>query len=115
VRCAEKKPAQGWELDQVCRDVIAKAGYEKLIRHRTGHSLSAGPLVHGVGVNIDNLETHDTRELLQGVGFTVEPGVYVPDGAEGKGFGVRLEINVWVDPAGGPRVTSCVQDDVVLV
>ena len=42
------------------------------IKHRTGHSLSAGPMVHGVGVNIDNLETHDTREVLPGVGFTVE-------------------------------------------
>jgi Xaa-Pro aminopeptidase len=64
-------------------------------------------------VNIDDLETHDTRRLIAGVGFTVEPGVYVPDGPEGPGFGVRLEINVHVDPARGPTVTSCVQDEIV--
>lgn len=115
VRLAQQKACRGWELDEVCRQTIISAGYGAHIKHRTGHSLSPGPLVHGSGVNIDNLETHDTRELLPGVGFTVEPGVYIPDGADGPGFGVRLEINVWMDPRRGATVTSCIQDDVVLV
>ncbi|HMN41332.1 MAG TPA: M24 family metallopeptidase [Phycisphaerales bacterium] len=110
-----KQPVQGWELDDAARTVIEKAGYGQYIKHRTGHSLSAGPMVHGVGVNIDNLETHDTRELLPGVGFTVEPGVYIPDGPDGPGFGVRLEINVYADPTAGPRVTSCIQNEIVIV
>lgn len=117
-RWSAKQGVQGWELDDATRGVIERAGYGKFIKHRTGHSLSAGSMVHGVGVNIDNLETHDTREILPGVGFTVEPGVYVPTGPEGgggPGFGVRLEINVYADPASGPRVTSCVQEDVVIV
>jgi Xaa-Pro aminopeptidase len=114
-RWRAKRGVQGWELDDATRTVIERAGYGKFIKHRTGHSLSAGPMVHGVGVNIDNLETHDTREILPGVGFTVEPGVYIPDGPEGPGFGVRLEINVFADPIKGPRVTSCVQNDVVIV
>ena len=42
-------------------------------------------------------------------GFTIEPGLYLPE------FGVRLEINVYADPDKGPVVTSCVQDDVVLL
>lgn len=111
----ERRRAQGWELDDAAREQIVRAGYGEFIRHRTGHSLSAGPMVHGVGVNIDNLETHDTREVLPGVGYTVEPGVYIPDGPDGKGFGVRLEINVYADPETGPRVTSCVQNEVVRV
>lgn len=113
VALAKQRMCRGWELDEVCRKVIVDAGYGAFIKHRTGHSLSPGPLVHGYGVNIDNLETHDTRELLPGVGFTVEPGVYIPDGPEGPGFGVRLEINVWMDPSAGARITSCVQDEVV--
>lgn len=99
----------GWELDEAAMRVIRDAGLSEGIRHRTGHSLSPGALVHGIGMNLDNLETHDTRELLPGVGFTIEPGVYLPE------FGVRLEINVHYDPAAGPTVTSCVQDDVLLL
>lgn len=112
-RHGDRRAVQGWELDDAARAKIVEAGFGPYIRHRTGHSLSAGPMVHGVGVNIDNLETHDTRDLLPRVGFTVEPGVYIPTGPDAPGFGVRLEINLYVDPATGPRVTSCIQDDVV--
>lgn len=106
-RWAAKSPIQGWEVDEAAMAELRGAGFADGIRHRTGHSLSPGPKVHGMGVNIDNTETHDTRELLPGVGFTVEPGLYFND------FGVRLEINLWVDPAKGPVVTSCVQDEVL--
>lgn len=106
-RWRNKQVAQGWELDQASIDVISGAGLGQYIKHRTGHSLSPGPKVHGMGVNIDNLETHDTRELLPGVGFTIEPGAYLPE------FGIRSEINVYVDPAKGPIVTSCMQDEIV--
>lgn len=108
-----KTPVQGWQADEASREQIVNAGYEKFIRHRTGHSLSPGPKVHGIGVNIDNTETHDTREILPGVGFTIEPGIYLPP-SDG-GFGVRLEINVHADPVKGPVVTSCLQKDIVLV
>jgi Xaa-Pro dipeptidase len=104
-----KETVQGWQLDDAARNTLIDAGYEKFIRHRTGHSLSQGPAVHGLGMNLDNLETHDTREMLPGLGFTIEPGLYLPE------FGVRLEINIYADPAKGPVVTSCVQDEVVLL
>ncbi len=105
------RAVQGWQLDDAARNVIIAAGFEKGIRHRTGHSLSPGSLVHGTGMNLDNLETHDTRQMLPGTGFTIEPGIYLPD----ERLGVRNEINVYVDPVKGPVVTSCKQDDVVLV
>lgn len=108
----KKEPIQGWQLDDAARDRLLTASggaYKDFIRHRTGHSLSQGPAVHGLGMNLDNLETHDTREMLPGLGFTIEPGLYLPD------FGVRLEINVYADPVKGPVVTSCIQDDVVLL
>ncbi|MGE0481238.1 MAG: M24 family metallopeptidase [Phycisphaerae bacterium] len=100
---------QGWQLDDAARDVIEHAGYGEFIKHRTGHSLSPGPMVHGLGFNLDNLETHDTRDVLAGLGFTVEPGIYTPS------FGVRLELNMYVDPTDGPVVTSGLQKDVILL
>jgi Xaa-Pro aminopeptidase len=100
---------EGWQLDEAARQAIIDAGFGQYIKHRTGHSLSPGPRVHGIGMNLDNLETHDTREMLPGIGFTVEPGVYLPE------FGVRLEINVYVHPTSGPQITSCIQDEIVLI
>lgn len=107
-----KETIQGWQLDDAARDKLLTASngaFKEFIRHRTGHSLSQGPAVHGMGMNLDNLETHDTREMLPGLGFTIEPGLYLPE------FGVRLEINVYVDPARGPVVTSGLQHDVILL
>ncbi|HYD02502.1 MAG TPA: M24 family metallopeptidase [Phycisphaerales bacterium] len=101
----EGRQAEGWQLDEAARAVIIGAGYGQFIKHRTGHSLSPGALVHGIGMNLDNLETRDTRRMMPGTGFTVEPGVYT------TAFGVRNEINVFVDPVSGPVVTSCVQDE----
>lgn len=97
----------GWQADDAAANVLRASPYGEFVRHRTGHSLSPGPFVHGLGANLDNMETHDTRPLAPGLGFTIEPGLYLPD------FGVRLEINVYMDPEKGPRVTSCVQDEVV--
>lgn len=106
---AAGRAVQGWQLDQAARDTIAGAGLTEFIRHRTGHSLSPGAKVHGMGMNLDNLETHDTRTLLPRIGFTIEPGLYLPE------FGVRNEINAWLDPIKGVEVTSCVQDEVVML
>jgi Xaa-Pro dipeptidase len=105
----DNQRVQGWQLDDAARAVITAAGFADFIKHRTGHSLSAGPRVHGVGVNIDNTESHDTREILPGIGFTVEPGIYLP------AFGVRNEIDVYMHPEKGPVITSCQQDQPVLI
>ena len=108
-RWKSNTPLQGWELDEAARQIFIAAGYQPNIRHRTGHSLSPGPKVHGLGMNLDNLETRDTRLMLPGIGFTIEPAIYFPD------FGVRSEINVFVDRKDGPIVTSCKQDKIELL
>lgn len=112
-----KQRLEGWQLDDAARAVIIEAGFERAIKHRTGHSLSPGKTAHGIGVNLDNMETHDTREVMPGVGYTIEPGIYLPnEKLEGRtGIGVRLEINVYTDPKTGPRVTSCIQDEPLLL
>lgn len=87
----------GWELDNAVRSVIEDAGYGKFFTHRTGHSLDTS--VHGNGVNIDNLETQDARKLIPGLGFTIEPGIYLSE------FGIRSEIDVFIQED-GPVVTT---------
>lgn len=105
-----KTPIMGCEVDDAAMAVFKQSGEEEHIIHRTGHSLSPGANIHGLGVNIDNFETHDTRRLLPGLGFTIEPALYLP----GK-FGCRSEINVYMDANDGPVVTSAVQGEVALV
>lgn len=93
------QPVHGYEVDDACRAVIEQAGYGAYFFHRTGHSL--GWLDHFLGVNIDNLETQDRRQLLPGVLFTIEPGIYLADfnfddSGVAKGLGIRTEINCTV-------------------
>ncbi len=83
------KAIRGAEVDDVSRGVITRAGFGEQFTHRTGHSI--GEETHGNGVNIDDFETRDSRRIIPGVCFSIEPGIYM----EGK-FGVRSEINVYV-------------------
>ena len=57
--------------------------------HRTGHSIDPRSL-HGAGPHLDNLETREERRLVPGVGFSIEPGIYLP----GE-FGMRSEVNAF--------------------
>lgn len=98
----------GWQVDDVCRDVVKEAGYGEYFTHRTGHSI--GEEVHGNGANIDNFETQDTRLLVPGCLFSLEPGIYL----EGK-MGVRSELNVFIDNSHNAMVTGREQDELVLI
>ena len=84
--------------DRAARRVLEERGYGDAIFHRTGHGMDRA--LHGFGPNLDSVETRDERPLTEGVGFSVEPGVYL----EGE-FGVRSEINVHMTPE-GPEVTT---------
>jgi len=87
----------GYQVDDVCRNAISKSGFGDFFVHRTGHSMDVD--LHGSGPNLDNLETRDDRTLISGVGFSVEPGIYIPGEV-----GIRSEINVYWGPE-GPEVT----------
>lgn len=100
---------RGFEVDRACREAIEVAGFGHGLVHRTGHSLGPGPHIHGLGANLDDFETHDDRALVPGIGFTVEPGVYLP------AFGVRLECDVHLHPERGVVVTTPVQQDLTLL
>lgn len=95
---ARREPLQGWQVDRAAREVIERAGHGTAFCHRTGHSI--GRETHGNGANMDDLETHETRRVLRQSCFSVEPGIYLPE------FGVRSEVNVFVDRAGLIHVTG---------
>lgn len=96
---------RGWEVDDAARSVIEKAGYGPHFVHRTGHSI--GEDLHGNGTHMDNLETHDDRLVLPQTLFSVEPGIYTDE------FGIRSEVNVFVDGAGEVHVTGGVQSEIL--
>ena len=103
-----REAVTGAELDDAARAVIAEADYGEFFMHRTGHSIDRD--LHGSGPHLDNFETADDRVLLAGIGFSVEPGIYFA----GR-FGMRSEINVYLDES-GPEVTPAApQVDLLLV
>ena len=97
---------QGWQADAVARQYISAKGYGEYFTHRLGHSI--GNEVHGDAVNLDGWETRDTRRIIPGIGFSIEPGIYLPE------FGVRSEIDAYMSES-GPYATSPVQREVVLI
>lgn len=102
----ERMPIYGWEVDKIARDYINELGYGDYFTHRLGHSI--GSEVHASGVNLDSLETVDKREIIPGIGLTVEPGIYLPE------FGVRSEIDIYITEKGA-KVTTPVQKSIVII
>jgi Xaa-Pro dipeptidase len=101
---AAGKPLQGWQVDNAARKVIEKAGYGKYFFHRTGHNI--GQTVHGNGVNMDGLETHDVRHLIPRTCNSIEPGIYLPE------FGIRSEVNMYIGEKEA-RVTGAIQKEML--
>lgn len=68
-----KEGAVAEEVDRKSLDQIRKAGFEKFLKHRTGH-----------GIGLDGHEAPwiaegDKTTLKEGMTFSCEPGVYDPD------------------------------------
>jgi len=91
------------DIDQAARQVIENAGYGEYFTHRTGH---------GIG-----LESHEepyirgdsSLELLPGMTFTIEPGIYLPE----RG-GVRIEDNILITAQGAECLSTLDRDLIVL-
>ena len=90
-RVSAGEPVRGGEIDDAAREVIKSRGFGQYFTHRTGHSIDPRDL-HGSGPHIDNLETREERLLISGVGFSIEPGVYI----QGE-IGMRSEVNAYIE------------------
>lgn len=108
-RITAHKPVKGGEVDDAARAVITERGYGDNFIHRTGHSIDPRDL-HGSGPHIDNLETREERELIPGVGFSIEPGVYLPGDV-----GMRSEVNGFIGKDGLLITPSDYQKDLLVV
>jgi len=86
-RVKRRRAIKGYQADQVARSFIGKAGHAAAFIQRTGHSIDTD--IDGDGANLDDFETHDTRNLVVGAGFSVEPGVYFKNQ-----YGLRSGANV---------------------
>ncbi len=92
---AVKPGVRASQLDGVARGVLEDRGLARYFTHSLGH---------GVGLEIHEgptLSPSADLELKEGMVFTIEPGVYMPDKV-----GVRLEEMVLLTPQGAEVLTS---------
>ena len=102
-RLAARPGATAESVDIAARQVFIEAGYEDLIRHRTGHGL--GLQAHEAPYIVQG----NQRILQPGMVFTVEPGIY----RLGE-IGVRIEDNVLITEDGAESLTTFPRDLLVV-
>ena len=112
---ADGRTIYGYEADDAARKVIRAAGFGDYFTHRTGHNIAAE--LHGSGAHLDNLETHDERQILPNTCFSVEPGIYLPPDFPSEAyrqFGIRSEVNM-LTTVGKAWVTGLRQQELIRI
>lgn len=103
------RAVSGAEVDDAARAVLTERGFGAQFTHRTGHSIDSRQL-HGSGPHIDNYESREERQLIPGVGFSIEPGAYL----EGE-IGMRSEVNAFIQKGDVVITPRDYQKDLIVV
>jgi Xaa-Pro dipeptidase len=96
----------GKNIDQAARSLIDRSGYKGKFLHTLGHSL---------GIKNDHgpyrlIAARNPEPLKINTGYTIEPGIYLA----GR-FGVRTEIDFYLDERLKVVVTTPKQDSILLI
>ncbi|MBN1813506.1 MAG: aminopeptidase P family protein [Anaerolineae bacterium] len=85
---------------QMTCEFFADRGHPTIAADSQTESGYVHTIGHGIGLDVHEepyFKDPSTDVLKPGHIFTCEPGLYYPD----RGYGVRIEDDVWVDPDGG--------------
>jgi Xaa-Pro aminopeptidase len=103
---SKKSIPTGKEIDRRVRDYLHKHKLADKFLHGTGHSLGF-TYAHG---NRTRINRKGKQSLPINVGYTIEPGVYSKDK-----FGVRSEIDFYIDNNYNLVITSKVQKKIIKI
>ena len=96
---------RGLDIDRVTHDTIGKAGLGNGIKHTIGHSLGFDS-PHG---KLPGINWREYSPILPNVGYTIEPGIYL------ENFGMRSEIDFYIDDQKRCIITTPVQKDIEII
>lgn len=96
---------RGLDIDRVAHDIIGKASLGHGIKHTIGHSLGLDS-PHG---KLPGINWREYSPLSRNVGYTIEPGIYL------KGFGMRTEIDFYINSQNKVIITTPVQKEIELL
>ena len=96
----------GKEVDDIVRNFFKKKGVLENFKHSTGHSL--GEEVHWIYPYLDKRSV--VMPILKNMGYTIEPGLYFQEK-----YGIRSEVDFYIDDKNELIITSEIQRDIVRI
>lgn len=99
------KMPRGLDIDREAHDHIGGNGYAHAIKHTIGHSLGFDS-PHG---KLSGINWREYSPILHNVGYTIEPGMYLKD------FGMRTELDFYVNEKNEMVITTPIQNEIELI
>ena len=97
----------GREVNEVSKQVIIEAGYEKNIRHSVGHSIGVSTSPHGIYGHVNRKNKNPLKINML---YTIEPGIYFKNK-----YGIRSEIDFYINNKRKVIITTKVQKKLIII